>query len=45
MIHIDISVVRPNVMKLEAERLIEFKEGPKRRKILVIGYDKIEIAV
>lgn len=45
MIHRDISVVRSKVMKLEAEGLIEFKEGPKRRKIPVMGYDKIEIAV
>lgn len=45
MIHKDISIVHPRVKKLEEEGLIEFKEGPKRRKIPVMNYDKIEIAV
>jgi predicted HTH transcriptional regulator len=45
MIHKDISIVHPRVKKLEAEGLIEFKDGPKRRKIPVMNYDKIEIAV
>lgn len=45
MIHKDISVVHPRVKKLEEEGLIELKEGPKRRKIPVMNYDKIEIAV
>lgn len=45
MIHKDISVVHPKVKKLEEEGFIELKEGPKRRKIPVINFDKIEIAV
>ncbi len=45
MINKDISIVHPRVKKLEAEGLIEFIEGPKRRKIPVMNYDKIEIAV
>jgi DNA-binding MarR family transcriptional regulator len=45
MMHKDISIVHPRVKKLEEEGLIEFKDGPKRRKIPVMNYDKIEIAV
>lgn len=45
MIQRDISIVHPKVMKLEEEGLIEFKDGPKRRKTPVMNYDKIEIAV
>ncbi len=45
LIHKDISTVHPKVKQLEKEGLIEFKDGPKNKKIPVISYDKIEITV
>lgn len=45
MIHKDIRTVHPKVKELEKEGLIEFKKGPKNKKIPVMSYDKIEIAV
>ncbi len=45
MIHKDIKTVHVKVKKLEKEGLIEFKKGPKNKKIPVMNYDKIEIIV
>lgn len=45
MIHKDIKTVHPKVKNLEKEGLIEFKKGPKNKKIPVMNYDKIEISV
>lgn len=45
MIQKDIKTVHPKVKNLEKEGLIEFKKGPKNKKIPVMNYDKIEISV
>lgn len=45
MIHKDVRTVQPKVRELEKEGLIQFKQGPKRRLMPVLSYDKIEIEV
>lgn len=45
MIHKDVRSVQPRVRKLEKQGLIQFKEGPKRKLMPILNYDKIEIEV
>ena len=45
MIHKDVRSVQPKVRKLEEQGLIQFKEGPKRKLMPILNYDKIEIEV
>ncbi|MBI5460460.1 hypothetical protein [Methanobacterium sp.] len=45
MIHKDVRSVQPKVRNLEKQGLIQFKEGPKRKLMPILNYDKIEIEV
>lgn len=45
MIHKDVRSVQPMVRKLEKQGLIQFKEGPKRKLMPILNYDKIQIEV
>jgi hypothetical protein len=43
MIKWDLKTIYPKIIQLEKYELIELKSGPKRTKIPVVKYDKIEI--
>ena len=45
MIEKDVTTIHTKVKQLEQEGLIELKNGTKNRKIPVMNYDKIEIAI
>jgi hypothetical protein len=43
MVKLDLKTIYPKIIQLEKYELIELKSGPKRTKIPVLKYDKIEI--
>ncbi|MGL6298511.1 MAG: MarR family transcriptional regulator [Methanobacteriaceae archaeon] len=45
LINKDVSATQRKVNTLEKEGLIDFERGSKNRKIPIINYDKIEIAI
>ena len=45
MIHEDVSNTQRRISRLEKEGLIQLKKGSKNRKIPILNYDKIEIAI
>lgn len=45
MIKKDVSVIHPKIKELEEEGLIELKKGNKNRKIPIVNFDEIKIAI
>ena len=43
MIKWDLKTIYPKIIQLEKYELIELKSGPKRTKVPIVKYDKIEI--
>lgn len=41
----DVKLIHPKIKELEQEGLIELKEGDKNKKMPILNYDKIEIAI
>ena len=41
----DVKIIHPKIKELEQEGLIELKEGAKNKKIPVLNYDEISIAI
>ena len=39
----DLKTIYPKIIQLEKHELIELKSGPKRTKVPIVKYDKIEI--
>ena len=44
MIKWDLKTIYPKIIQLEKYELIELKSGPKRTKVPIVKYDKIEIS-